>query len=100
MAVVNRDGTGFRTLTSDDPWDIAPAWSPDGSTIAFMTKVQGNWDVAVMDPSGGNMRLLTATPGDEGPPIWTPDGKALVYIFANTNHQLVTMRVEKLLAGS
>jgi Tol biopolymer transport system component len=45
IVVVNRDGTGVRVLTSPQPTattdisDVTPAWSPDGSTIAFSRAV-------------------------------------------------------------
>jgi Tol biopolymer transport system component len=34
-AVMNGDGSGETNLTSDPTQDIDPAWSPNGSKIAF-----------------------------------------------------------------
>ena len=37
IAVVNTDGSGFARL-SDGPYDDSPAWSPDGTRIAFVRR--------------------------------------------------------------
>jgi Tol biopolymer transport system component len=43
-------------------WNNAsPAWSPDGSQIAFLTDRTGRWEVWVMDANGGNQKPLFPT---------------------------------------
>jgi Tol biopolymer transport system component len=39
-------------LTTDGARDREPAWSPDGSKIAFTKSVQGNNDIYVMSADG------------------------------------------------
>lgn len=99
IGLMAADGSGLRTLTSNEACDVSPVWSPDGSTIAFQTRLQGNWDVALIDPSGENLRVLTATAGDESEPRWTPDGTALVFTSIDGDHKLVTVRVAGLLTA-
>jgi len=38
--------------------NAAPAWSPDGSQIAFLTDRSGQWEIWVMDADGGNQQPL------------------------------------------
>jgi dipeptidyl aminopeptidase/acylaminoacyl peptidase len=67
--------TGFTSSTS-------PAWSPDGSTLAFRcSRGRGEeTDVCTIPAAGGAPRNLTAdwdlAPGD---PQWSPDGKTLSF---------------------
>jgi dipeptidyl aminopeptidase/acylaminoacyl peptidase len=57
---------GFRTMTRAQPdgmpmmrWNnAAPAWSPDGSKIAFMTDRTGKWELWIMNADGTEQRPM------------------------------------------
>jgi TolB protein len=67
-------GTPTR-LTHDRQSDDAPAYSPDGSRIAFLTQ-GGIW---VMDANGQNAHPLRGQPkGANFDPRWSPDGSRLL----------------------
>ncbi len=55
----------------------APAISPDGSSIAYLSKISGNYDIWIMDMNGENARQITEGDLDEGAPSWYVDD--LVY---------------------
>jgi len=64
----------------------APAWSPDGKTIAYVTDAGGKSEIAVRPADGsGSARDLTHTSGVtyQGPLVWSPDGKWLAYSDSN-----------------
>ena len=42
----------------------APAWSPDGRTIVFVSGRDGNSEIYVMDADGSEPRNLTQEPGE------------------------------------
>jgi dipeptidyl aminopeptidase/acylaminoacyl peptidase len=81
-------------LTPGDYNEQAPVWSPDGKSIAFVSKRRAefdrtnNWDLYVVAGSpGGSPRQLTTFEGpdmDPGwggrPPAWSPDGKYIAYV--------------------
>jgi len=56
-----------------------PAWSPDGSTIAFASKRSGTSDLYAMSADGSGTRRLTSTKDDDGQPAWSPDGERIVF---------------------
>jgi hypothetical protein len=71
VCVMNADGTGIVSLTTDSGSDYRPRWSPDGKLIAF----QSGDNVAVMPAAGGSITRLT--PGSD--PAWSRDGSKLVF---------------------
>ena len=77
LAVVNADGSNKQTLTNIN--STAPAWSPDGSRIVFMSNVAGNWDLYTVSASGGSPQRLTDNPADDGLPVFSPDGTKVAF---------------------
>jgi len=80
LHVMNADGSGERRLTDTlvvpSPDQGAP-WSPDGQTLAFSAKRDGNWDVYVINADGSGLRNLTRSPAGDGFRGWLPDGRIL-----------------------
>jgi TolB protein len=56
-----------------------PAWSPEGSFIAFASERTGSGDIYVMRADGSEVRRLTEHPAYEGAPSWSPDGKWIAF---------------------
>ncbi len=97
--IVNRDGGDARRLTSDVGDERNPAFSPDGSMVAFTGEYDGNRDVYVIPVSGGEPRRLTFHPGDDYVAGWTPDGKNVLFAswgnsFRHAEFQLYTVPLE------
>jgi TolB protein len=59
--------------------DFAPAWSPDGAKIAFVSQRDGNAEIYVMNADGTNPVRLTNDPGYDADPAWSPDGSKLAF---------------------
>jgi Tol biopolymer transport system component len=96
LFVANRDGSGLVRLTSMPGLEHQPAWSPDGSRIAFRSVRDGRGDVWVLDLASGQATNITPDPvpltGDERYPAWSPDGLRIVYTSTITgNAELWTM---------
>ncbi|MFP4249133.1 MAG: TolB family protein [Armatimonadota bacterium] len=65
-------------LTADSPFrNEAPAWSPDGDTIAFHTNRNGDFDIFMMNVDGSEQVAVTADARSDGYPVFSPDGEEL-----------------------
>ncbi len=91
--VMARDGSGATQVSDGTADDVEPAWSPDGSRIAFTSNRDGNWDLFVMGADGGDVTQLTDTATHEGNPDWSPDGTKLVFDrqVTSDNYDVLTM---------
>jgi len=86
LYVMNANGTGTRLLIPHDFADVNPdsyydgliqnpAWSPDGSRIAFERAAYGEpWQIWVMNADGSNPYKLSRDGWDNSQPAWSPDG--------------------------
>ncbi len=82
LYVTNSDGTGLSKLPSV-PGDTDPAWSPDGSKIAFVRFREGSAGIWVMSADGtGARRITDGGPNVDGSdlgPAWSPDGSRIAF---------------------
>jgi len=81
--VVNTDGTGMRQLTAtSDVEEAGPAWSPDGSKIAYgsgdPTKLE-SYTLQVMNVDGSGNGPLTGNVVHGADPMWSPDGSRIAF---------------------
>ncbi|HSJ28017.1 MAG TPA: hypothetical protein VLB67_07375 [Acidimicrobiia bacterium] len=83
LFAVDPDGKSLVQLTEDDT--AFPAWSPDGSRIAYTVKLpDGSVQIATMAPDGSDDRVLTSGPGIRAWPSWSPDGSWIAYGYSPT----------------
>lgn len=93
------DGKNVKRMTSDQGLETSPAFSPDGSLLAFSAEYDGNVDVFVMPVAGGVPKRLTWHPGPDIVQGFTPDGSAVLFsspreVFNNRYTQFFTVPVQ------
>ncbi|MEO8539573.1 MAG: S9 family peptidase [bacterium] len=79
--------SGEVTQVTDGDWDdTQPAWSPDGTSLAFISarhadrEFDSASDVWVVSATGGEARQVTRTAGGRSAPSWSSDGKLIAHI--------------------
>ncbi len=82
--ITSLDGVSIRQqlTANEDLHQTGPAWSPDGSFIAFYAyeSITGNADVYLMDADGSNLVNLTnSLDTDDRYVTWSPDGTRLAF---------------------
>jgi hypothetical protein len=74
------DGSNPAPLT-DNPGDARARWSPDGSTLVFMSDQRdGNWEIYLLTTADGQVQRLTTHPGADGLPDFSPNGGSVAWV--------------------
>jgi len=76
--VMNNDGTDKQQLTTLGQ-NFTPAWSPDGTKIAFMSNRTGIFQIFVMNPDGTGQTNISSSSSTDVLPAWSPDGTKIAF---------------------
>jgi dipeptidyl aminopeptidase/acylaminoacyl peptidase len=77
--LVRVDGTGLRRLTSNQEKDFNPRWTPDSSSVWFISTRSGSSQVFRIHIDGGEAEQITDEPLDVGNLVLSPDGKHIAF---------------------
>lgn len=100
---MNVDGSNCRQLTHHSVGDLAPSWSRDGTSIAFQSHRDGNWNIYIMNvanvlesetPDDSLLIRLTDYRGADEFPSWSPDGTQIVYESEHGNEEIYIMNAD------
>ncbi len=74
---MNPDGSDQVQLTTGI--DFWPNWSPDGTRIAFNSRIAGDAQIVVMNADGTGQTQLTFGTAGDNVPDWSPDGTQIAF---------------------
>lgn len=81
LVVADSDGYGEEAvLTSNEPI-MSPAWSPDGSHLAYVSFEPGHAVVYVQSLLTGQRVVVAKYRGSNSAPAWSPDGRQLAVVL-------------------
>ncbi|MFN3569438.1 MAG: Tol-Pal system beta propeller repeat protein TolB [Polaromonas sp.] len=76
--VADSDGEGAQSALASPEPIISPAWSPNGSQLAYVSFESRKPVIYAHDVASGRRRLLANFRGSNSAPAWSPDGNQLV----------------------
>lgn len=81
LLVADSDGYNEKVILSQNEPIMSPAWSPDGSHLAYVSFETGHAVVYVQSLYTGQRRVLADFPGSNSAPAWSPDGRQLAVVL-------------------
>ena len=80
LYLISTSGGDARRLTKGASECVSPDWSPKSNKLCYSTRVNGQYVVAIMDPSNpqGGHEIVTDAAGNWEAPSWAPDGRHIV----------------------
>ena len=91
-------GMGFEYLSIPGVrWNTVPwlSWSPRGDRLAYVSRIEGRFDVLVLDLATGAVTRLTHGEGSNEDPRWSPDGRHLVFASSRSGtYEIYTMAAD------
>jgi TolB protein len=81
LQVADADGFGAQTVLASNEPIISPAWSPDGSRLAYVSFEKRKPIIYVQHLASGKRQVLSNYKGSNSAPAWSPDGRRLAVVL-------------------
>ena len=92
LQVADADGANPQTVVSSNEPIISPAWSPDGTKLAYVSFEKKKPIVFVQSLTSGSREMVANYKGNNSAPTWSPDGSKLAIVLTyGANSQIYTI---------
>jgi len=88
-------GAAPRQLTNSKKSSLSPAWSPDGSKLAFISDRTDKRQVYLINLLGGEADALTSVEDGVTNFAWSPDGRTIAYTASEAKPAAIKDREKK-----
>jgi dipeptidyl aminopeptidase/acylaminoacyl peptidase len=85
----------IRQLTNGRKSSQSPAWSPDGSKLAFLSDRADKQQIYLINPDAGEAEVITSMEDGVSRFAWSPDGKSLAYTATEPKSEAIKAREKK-----
>jgi TolB protein len=92
---MDAEGLNVRRISWSGSYNESAAWSPTGDRMAYVSRIDGRFEIMVLDLSSGDrVTRLTWGDGNNENPSFSPDGRHLVFSSDRSGrYDIYTMRV-------
>ena len=95
LQVADWDGYNPRTILQSPEPIMSPAWSPDGSQLAYVSFEKKRPIIYLQNLWSGERRQFSSKSGVNGAPAWSPDGTQLAFTLSiDGNSEIYTADVD------
>ncbi len=88
LIVADADGENPRVVMQSREPLMSPSWSPDGSSLAYVSFEQRLPTMYVQTLKTGDRRVVSGHAGVNQAPAWSPDGKKLALVLSTRDGNL------------
>ncbi len=90
---LTRPGGGWaRQLLLTNSLCQQPAWSYDGTKIAFSSDMGGNFDIWVLSLKDSGLQQVTTYTGLDQGPAWSPDGRKMAFVSTRSGQMEIWIK--------
>ena len=95
LQVADADGFNPQTVVSSNEPLISPAWSPDGTKLAYVSFEKKKPIIFVQSLVSGSRTVIANFKGNNSAPSWSPDGSKLAIVLTyGANSQVYTINAD------
>jgi len=89
LEVADADGEGTQVAVKSNQPIISPAWSPDGTKVAYVSFEKQKPVIYVQNLVTGQRTVVSNQKGSNSAPSWSPDGSKLAIALSKDGHYQV-----------